>query len=174
MVRTGNRVNPCPEPLVPSASRKSSVHTEYPMPTSAAVSATMRGNRRRDTAPELKLRSVLHRRGLRFRVQRRITAGSLNVRPDLVFGTARTEVSLTAESVLDSARLERVRFQAVLTRTYRFASYATDVACAGGSRIPRGCSPLSELAERVGGYRGVGGVLGACWLALLSAGFLPE
>ena len=28
----------------------------------------MRGNRRRDTAPELALRSALHRRGLRFRV----------------------------------------------------------------------------------------------------------
>ena len=40
----------------------------YPFPSSAAVSAAMRGNRKRDTGPELRLRSLLHRQGLRFRV----------------------------------------------------------------------------------------------------------
>ena len=39
-----------------------------PVPSSAAASAVMRGNRRRDTRPELAVRSALHRRGLRFRV----------------------------------------------------------------------------------------------------------
>lgn len=39
----------------------------YPQPTSAAVSAVMKGNRKRDTRPEIALRSGLHRAGLRFR-----------------------------------------------------------------------------------------------------------
>ena len=39
----------------------------YPHPKSSAVSAAMRGNRRRDTRPEVALRSALHRLGLRFR-----------------------------------------------------------------------------------------------------------
>ena len=38
----------------------------------------------RDTAPELALRSELHRRGLRFRVDRRPVAG-IRTRADLVF-----------------------------------------------------------------------------------------
>ncbi|WP_432477016.1 hypothetical protein [Nocardioides sp. GXQ0305] len=31
----------------------------------------MQGNRKRDTKPELRLRSILHRRGLRYRVAAR-------------------------------------------------------------------------------------------------------
>ena len=38
-----------------------------PTPSTAAATAVMRGNKGRDTAPELALRSVLHRRGMRFR-----------------------------------------------------------------------------------------------------------
>src|SRR4051812_39981616 len=40
------------------------------VPSSAAISAQMRRTRRHGTAPELALRSELHRRGYRFRVQR--------------------------------------------------------------------------------------------------------
>ena len=58
---------------------------EYPFPSSAAVSAAMRGNRKRDTGPELKLRSLLHRRGLRFRVNQELIVPGLRVRPDIVF-----------------------------------------------------------------------------------------
>jgi DNA mismatch endonuclease (patch repair protein) len=47
--------------------------------------------RRRDTAPELELRSELHRRGLRYRVDRRPLKG-LPSRADLVFGPARVAV----------------------------------------------------------------------------------
>ncbi len=36
--------------------------------TSAAARKVMQGNRSRDTGPELVLRSILHRRGLRYRV----------------------------------------------------------------------------------------------------------
>jgi DNA mismatch endonuclease, patch repair protein len=46
---------------------------------------------RRDTAPELALRSELHRRGLRFRVDRPPLAG-LRSRADIVFGRARVAV----------------------------------------------------------------------------------
>ena len=51
----------------------------------------MRGNRSRDTAPELALRSALHRRGLRFRVDRAPLPG-LRRRADVVFGSTRVAV----------------------------------------------------------------------------------
>lgn len=52
----------------------------------------MKGNRKRDTRPEIRLRSALHRAGLRFRKDRSITAGDLRVRADVVFPTARVVV----------------------------------------------------------------------------------
>jgi DNA mismatch endonuclease, patch repair protein len=53
----------------------------------------MRANRKRDTGPELRLRSALHRSGLRFRVNHAIRpdAGRM-VRPDIVFSRARLAV----------------------------------------------------------------------------------
>jgi DNA mismatch endonuclease (patch repair protein) len=48
----------------------------------------MRANRRRDTSPERQVRSLLHRAGLRFRVDLPIDTGGRKVRPDIVF-TAR-------------------------------------------------------------------------------------
>ena len=51
----------------------------------------MQGNRGRDTGPELRLRSALHRRGWRYRVDRR-PEPSLNRRADLVFPRARVAV----------------------------------------------------------------------------------
>lgn len=57
----------------------------YPHPSSAAVSAVMRANRKIDTCPELRLRSALHRDGLRFRKHLRISASGLRVTPDIVF-----------------------------------------------------------------------------------------
>src|SRR4051794_25177122 len=53
----------------------------------------MQGNRRRDTSPELRLRSGLHRRGLRFRVDYAIRVdGAIIARPDVVFTRARVAV----------------------------------------------------------------------------------
>ncbi|HEX2391980.1 MAG TPA: very short patch repair endonuclease [Solirubrobacterales bacterium] len=49
-----------------------------------AVRASMQGNRKRDTRPELALRSELHRRGLRYRVDRR-PLKSVRCRADIVF-----------------------------------------------------------------------------------------
>jgi DNA mismatch endonuclease (patch repair protein) len=53
----------------------------------------MRANRRRDTAPELEVRSLLHRMGFRFRVDRpiRIPDGR-PIRPDIVFPRQRVAV----------------------------------------------------------------------------------
>lgn len=51
----------------------------------------MQSCRGRDTKPELQLRSLLHRRGLRFRVDRRVLKG-VRRRADIVFGPARVVV----------------------------------------------------------------------------------
>jgi DNA mismatch endonuclease (patch repair protein) len=51
----------------------------------------MRQVRTRDTAIELQLRSELHRRGLRFRVDRAVAEGS-RARPDVSFATERVAV----------------------------------------------------------------------------------
>lgn len=45
----------------------------------------MRANRRRDTQPELAIRSELHKRGLRFWVDRSLIKQGIRVRPDVVF-----------------------------------------------------------------------------------------
>lgn len=66
--------------------------SRYPEPSSAAVTAVMKGNRKRDTRPEVRLRSALHHAGLRFRKDRLIAAGNLVVRADVVFPRARVVV----------------------------------------------------------------------------------
>jgi DNA mismatch endonuclease, patch repair protein len=52
----------------------------------------MRANRRRDTKPEVALRSELHRRGYRFRVDFSVSLKDRRVRPDLVFTRQRVAV----------------------------------------------------------------------------------
>ena len=64
----------------------------YPEPSTAAASATMRANRRRDTAPEKRLRSALHCSGMRFRVDLPIETEGRKVRPDIVFTKRRIAV----------------------------------------------------------------------------------
>ncbi len=64
----------------------------YPHPTSAAVSKRMRANPRRDTKPEIALRSELHRLGLRFRKDLALRLDERVVRPDVVFTRARLAV----------------------------------------------------------------------------------
>lgn len=53
----------------------------------------MRAQRRRDTAPEVALRRELHRRGLRFRVQRQVLP-DVRRTADIVFGPARVVVEV--------------------------------------------------------------------------------
>jgi DNA mismatch endonuclease (patch repair protein) len=62
-----------------------------PSPPSAEKSAEMSRLGRRDTVPELAIRSELHRRGFRFRVDRAPLPG-LRSRADIVFGPARVAV----------------------------------------------------------------------------------
>ncbi|MFD5385266.1 very short patch repair endonuclease [Streptomyces sp. NPDC127074] len=69
---------------------------ERPLPegswaSSAATRSTMRGNRGRDTAPELRIRSLLHREGLRYRVSARPLPGVRRT-ADIVFTRARVAV----------------------------------------------------------------------------------
>jgi DNA mismatch endonuclease (patch repair protein) len=64
----------------------------YPKPTSPEVSKRMRRNPRRDTGPEIALRSELHRRGLRFRKDLPLRVPGRIVRPDLAFTRARLAV----------------------------------------------------------------------------------
>jgi DNA mismatch endonuclease (patch repair protein) len=52
----------------------------------------MKANRRRDTQPELRLRSALHNRGLRYRCDLRVDVPALRVRPDIVFTRQRVAV----------------------------------------------------------------------------------
>lgn len=65
-----------------------------PEPSSAAVRATMQGNRRRDTKPEMELRSALFSLGLRYRVDYpiRVMAEVRPIRPDVVFTRAKLAV----------------------------------------------------------------------------------
>jgi DNA mismatch endonuclease (patch repair protein) len=56
-------------------------HLVSPAATNAHVRAVMRGNRSRNTAPELKVRRVLWSMGYRYRLHRRDLPGT----PDIVF-----------------------------------------------------------------------------------------
>ncbi len=53
----------------------------------------MRGNRSRDTSPELRVRSLVHRRGLRYRVAQR-PIPTLRRTADLVFRRAKVAVNV--------------------------------------------------------------------------------
>ncbi|MFI2294478.1 very short patch repair endonuclease [Isoptericola sp. NPDC019571] len=59
--------------------------------TSPAIRKAMQGNRSRDTRPELRLRSTLHRRGLRYRVATRPIPGVRRT-ADVVFTKAQVAV----------------------------------------------------------------------------------
>lgn len=50
-----------------------------------------KANRGRDTGPEMRLRSALHQRGLRYRVNRRVERG-IRTTVDLAFGPAKVAV----------------------------------------------------------------------------------
>ena len=60
-----------------------------PPSSSTAASAVGRGNRRRDTGPEIAVRRVLWAAGLRYRVDYPITTPERTVRPDVVLVGAR-------------------------------------------------------------------------------------
>jgi DNA mismatch endonuclease (patch repair protein) len=68
------------------------VSVPYPEPVDAAATNVGRGNRKRDTKPEVRLRSALHRRGLRFRKDHPLRLGTVRVRPDIVFTRGKVAV----------------------------------------------------------------------------------
>src|SRR5882757_8795571 len=63
---------------------------DAPPPSSERVRRVMQGNRNRDTGPEKALRSELHRRGLRFRLHRRIAPA--RTWADIVFPRQRVAI----------------------------------------------------------------------------------
>ena len=64
----------------------------YPEPANASATRVGRANRRKDTGPEVRLRSTLHGAGLRFRKDHLLRLGRLGVRPDIVFTRQRIAV----------------------------------------------------------------------------------
>jgi DNA mismatch endonuclease (patch repair protein) len=66
--------------------------TPYPHPTSSAVTAVMRANRKTDTGPEKALRSELHRMGYRFRKHVAIAGTDRTARADICFSRQRVAV----------------------------------------------------------------------------------
>lgn len=69
----GSRINPRPG------------DPNYPEPSDPETTAKMRANRRRDTKPEAEVRSILHRRGYRFRKDHLLKVGDVRTHPDIVF-----------------------------------------------------------------------------------------
>ena len=65
--------------------------TRGPVPSSENAARTMRANKRRDTSPEMTLRSALHRAGLRFRVDYPLPFDRRR-RADIVFPRAKVAV----------------------------------------------------------------------------------
>ena len=83
---------------------------KYPTSTSAAVSAVMRANYRRNTKPELALRRRLHAAGLRYRVDRAVSVVSgRKIRPDIVFGPAKVAVPEPSQHPPDRQRVPATR-----------------------------------------------------------------
>ena len=78
--------------VVPAVSEPRSSSRRIAPPTSAHATATMRANPGRDTAPEVRLRSALHRAGLRFRKNAPLDLPAGRVRPDVVFPRLRLAV----------------------------------------------------------------------------------
>ena len=64
----------------------------YPMPSSAAVSRVMKGNRKTDSRPETLLRKALFARGLRYRKNEALRTPIGTVRPDIVFRSRKVAV----------------------------------------------------------------------------------
>ena len=64
----------------------------YPRPATPQVSAVMRANRKTGSRPEQRVRSELHRRGLRFRKNMRIQLDKGSVEVDIAFPARRIAV----------------------------------------------------------------------------------
>lgn len=77
--------------VIAGDSRAGSAQGATPSPSSAAAFVRMKTQKRRDTKPELLIRSALHRQGLRFRVDQAPIPG-MRSRADIVFTKKRLAV----------------------------------------------------------------------------------
>ncbi|MBW6438293.1 very short patch repair endonuclease [Actinoplanes hulinensis] len=64
----------------------------HPKALNEGRSRNMQAIRRSDTKPEIRLRALLHSRGLRFRKDLRIDLDSVRVRPDIAFTRKRVAI----------------------------------------------------------------------------------
>lgn len=78
--------------------QKQALGIGYTLRSTPAATAAIPRNRKREARPEVRLRSTLHRRGLRFRVQRQVARGSITVRPDVRSGPAMAALSVKGVS----------------------------------------------------------------------------
>ncbi|SNS43346.1 T/G mismatch-specific endonuclease [Geodermatophilus saharensis] len=70
---------------MPQPNGEATTDARQPRALSPGRSRNMQANRRVDSKPEIKLRSALHARGLRFRKDHRLDLPGARVRPDIVF-----------------------------------------------------------------------------------------
>lgn len=97
----GEHPPPPPHALSPSGSYRVPVTSpapgatpapRRPAPLTSGRARNMSAIRRTNTKPEVALRSVLHRRGRRFRKDFRLDLPGMRVRPDLVFTRCRLAI----------------------------------------------------------------------------------
>ena len=74
-----------------SATKRTTKKIQKPIPSSKTASNRMKAAKPRDTAPEKALRSELHKKGLRYRIDVR-PVETLNRRADIVFRSAKVAV----------------------------------------------------------------------------------
>jgi DNA mismatch endonuclease, patch repair protein len=131
----------------------------------------MRANRKRDTRPELALRSALHRRGLRYRLGMAIGAGGVRVVPDLIFPSARVAVFVDGcwwhrcPEHANTPRSNTAYWLPKLARNVDRDHLVNSALAAGGWTVVRiweheaaaaaADIVARELADRHGGSRGV-------------------
>ena len=80
------------EELAPDTALERDAARSNSWASSPGVRSRMQRQRSRDTEPELALRRILHARGLRYRVDRRLPLPNVRRRADIVFGPAKVAV----------------------------------------------------------------------------------
>jgi DNA mismatch endonuclease (patch repair protein) len=129
----------------------------YPRPTSAAVTAAMKGNRRANTRPEVAVRSLLHQRGLRFRKDVAIRAETLRTTADIVFPRHRLAVFIDGcfwHQCPDHSHVPRANpgyWERKLARNVERDAEVTQALTAAGWTVVRiwEHEPAAEAADRI-------------------------
>jgi len=129
----------------------------YPHPTSTAVTAAMKGNRRANTRPEVAVRSLLHRRGLRFRKDVTIRAEALRTTADIVFPRHQLAVFIDGcfwHQCPDHSHVPRANpgyWERKLARNVERDAQVTKALTAAGWTVVRiwEHEPATEAADRI-------------------------